>query len=269
MAGYALLLSAPQSYDQRAVARVIAEVTGRTVIDAMQQLYHGRGLLADHLEADQAQALGQRLATFGVAVFAVPEAELLPLSRPRAVTSGRVRAEVFEIEDQFNRVTRLPWRALTVVAAAAVETDRRELSPLERAHLETARAAVERIGEEDEGVKREYYLDLCFELDELCHYRIGGGSFSYHYLAEDGRLSLRRNENFVTLTGDIVSHAGEAWVAEGAWAVTEGRLLRTMLVRDLRLFDAEVRWRRQVLRTLGRPLAGGAPEGRGAGSGIV
>ncbi|MBI2302343.1 MAG: hypothetical protein HYU66_25850 [Armatimonadetes bacterium] len=139
MALYALCLAAPQKFDAQAIARVVAEVCGRTQVDAMHQLYHGRGLLADRLPAEQAQELGRRLAEQGLNVFAVPETGLLPVPRPRPITTARVRPAGLEIEDQLHRLRVEPWDGLRLVALAVVEHDRRELSPLERAHRDSTR----------------------------------------------------------------------------------------------------------------------------------
>ncbi|MBI2302344.1 MAG: hypothetical protein HYU66_25855 [Armatimonadetes bacterium] len=106
-------------------------------------------------------------------------------------------------------------------------------------------------------MERRYFLDLCFQEEELRHYRIDSSAFSYHYLAEDGRLTLRRDDNFVTFVGDIVAQAGEAWVTPACGAMARGEVDREAVVRDLKLFDAEQRWRLQVLVALGPPAAGG------------
>lgn len=268
MPDYAVLLSGPQSHDPRAIAQLVAAASGRTAIDAMQQLYHGRGLLAVQLTAEQAQELGRQLTAMGLRAFAVPESRLLPHVRPHAATTGRLREEGFELEDQLNRVQLEPWDQLSLVAAACVETDQRELSPLERAHQSPERDGPAKVGDEEDGLKREYYLDLCFSGDSPRHYRIEAGSFSYHYLAEDGRLSLRRDDNFVTFVNDVLRHAQHAWVTPAVTALGRGELLSEAVVRDVKLFDAELRWRLMVLRCLGRPSPPGSRDGNGA-AGVV
>ena len=264
MADYALLLLDAPPGEARELAHVIADVTDRTLFDVTQAVYYGRGLLAEHLPLDQAQVLGARLLDAGCATFCVPEGELHAPVRPLRVTKAAVGGDGFVIEDQLQRQRLEPWGELRLLAAGTVQPAEPEL-PAESGQRGGARpkagvlappgeAVVLRLTEdEDEGLVRRHYLDLVFDDAEPRHYRIDCGTFNYQYLSADGRLGLRRDENLVQMAADLVQQGGAGWVTAAVRALAEGRLEPAAVVATIRLYDAEVRWRLQRLRTFGAP----------------
>ncbi|NUQ01344.1 MAG: hypothetical protein HUU35_15985, partial [Armatimonadetes bacterium] len=122
MGSYALVLATEAAFEPREVAKVVAACTGRTSIDAMQHLFYGRGLLAEHLTAEQAQEIGRQLATLALPTLAVPAEELQPVVRPLRVTKAVVSPGGFEIEDQLQRRRVEGWAWLRLVATASVQT---------------------------------------------------------------------------------------------------------------------------------------------------
>ncbi len=264
MDSYALLLSDLLAGEVRELARHIAEQTERTLFDVTQQVYYGRGLLAERLTGEEVQALGGRLAAAGWPTFAVPETALVAPVRPLRVTKAAVTPDGFVIEDQLQRLRTEPWHELRLLCAGTVQADEHEL-PTESARRAPARpkagaltvpgeGVVLRLGDDDdEVVERRHYLDLLFCDAAPRHYRIDAGTFNYQYLAGAGRLGLRRDENLMRLASDLVAQGGAGWVTPAVRKLADGRLEPTAVVPALRLYDAEVRWRWQRLRAFGAP----------------
>ena len=264
MSEYALLLATWSRFEVREIARQVADVTGRTGLDAARQLHLGRGLLADRLPLVWAQQLGARLATDGLATFAVPDSELLAAVRPYRVTIGRPLDEGFEIEDQLQRKRVEPWGGLRVLAGAVLEVELAEAVQRERRQtLSGAWAPEAEAGagwtraQRDEQKEDHPIIDLAFgETAPRC-YRIEAGHFNYQYLAADGRLTLRRDANFRLLLADLIARAPAAcWATAATRAMAAGEIREEAVVSEVRLLDAELRWRCQRLRALGPPDGG-------------
>lgn len=253
MTTYALVSADERPVDLQRVADHLAEVSGRTVLDVRAQLHHGRGLLATHLTPAQAQAAGARLRAAGVAVVAIPDAELTPPARPVRVTKARVLDDGLEIEDQLSRRRLEPWLALRLLVAGCVRPDEPE-TPKDLTAVVPGEGRTLRIDEEDERRGGQHLLDLVFGEVAPRHYRIDAGTFNYQYLATDGRLKLRSEENFVTLVQDVLMRSpAEAWATPSVRALARWRLDPRAVVPEARLYDAEVRWRVQLTRLGERP----------------
>lgn len=253
MGSYALVLATEAAFEPREVAKVVAACTGRTSIDAMQHLFYGRGLLAEHLTAEQAQEIGRQLATLALPTLAVPAEELQPVVRPLRVTKAVVSPGGFEIEDQLQRRRVEGWAWLRLVATGAVQAAEGERHGAPLPLLPGERQGLRLPDDDEQPIERRHYLDLVFGEQAPRHYRIDAGAFNYQYLGADGRLSLRRDDNFIKLVADVVAAADGAWVTPAARAVSVGELAPGGVVADLRLYDAELRWRLQRLRALGQP----------------
>lgn len=250
MATYALLLAAGRLRERRAVARLVAEASGRTVLDALQALHHGGGLLAERLTAEQAQWLGGALAQQGLETFAVPDTALVPPVRPLRVTKATPTSAHLVLEDQLQRTTPEPWAEVRLLCTGAVPAAAPDSPAAMVAALSEAPAAVE-AEDEDAGRVRHVADLVCGDVAPR-HYRFESAAFSYAYLAAAGRLSLRHEENWVAFLKDLVEAApAAAWITPAARAMAGGKLLAEAVVDEPRLYDAEVRWRLQRLQVLG------------------
>lgn len=247
---YALLLATPDLLERREVAETIAEVTGRTLLDARQQLHHGRGLLADRLAPEQAQELGRRLGGLQVPCFAVPSDALVPPPRPLRIAKGAPQRETLVLEDQLQRRATERFDQLRLFCAGVVETEEPGAEPV-GARRRPERAPL--LVEDEDRVERQILLDLVFGDGVPRHYRIDAGSFHYGYLAATERLSLRRDDNLVALVQDLLAGAATAWVTAAVDALAAGEVLGAAVVEEVRWYEAEVRWRLQRLRALGPP----------------
>ena len=253
MGTYALLLAAGRLKDRRAAARRIAAATGRTALDALQAIHHGRGILATRLAGEQVQRLGRELAALGLETFAVPDEALVPPVRPWRVTKAAPGESQLVIEDQFQRRQAEPWAELRLLCAGTVQ-EPGTVEPEAGARALAALADSPRAlgGDEEESGRRQHFADLVFGEPPERHYRLEAAAFSYQYLAAAGRLALRHEANWVALLSDLIAGGGQAvWVTEAARAMAAGRVVESAVVEELRLYDAEVRWRLQRLRVLG------------------
>lgn len=257
MAGYAVMRADETVLELKEVARLIAETTGRAALDAIQFLHHGRGLLADHLTLAEAQQIGAGLRAAGLPTVVLPDSALLPISRPRRISKARLSAAGLDLEDPFQRRWRESWAGVVLVAATTVQTleGPREAGVVKRAlALVPHEQPVFRLAEPVEGpVELRQLLDLVCGRRNPRHYRLEAGLFNYRYLAAEGRLSLRRDENYLRLLEDVLRWATTAWVTPGTRSLRDGVIATAALVADERLVDAEIRWRRQRLALLGRP----------------
>jgi len=250
MATYAVLLAAGRLKDRRAAARLVSEASGRPQLDALQALHHGCGLIAERLAPEQAQWLGGALAKLGQETFAVPDAALLPPVRPQRVTKATPTSAHLVIEDQLQRTLPEPWSRLRLLCAGTVRSAAEERPASAAAAFAEEPAPL--TTDDDESGRLRHYLDLVFGEVEPRHYRFESAACSYAYLAAAGRLSLRHEENWVTFVADLAQAApAAAWVTAPARAMATGKLLPDAVVDELRLYDAEVRWRLQRLLVLG------------------
>jgi len=249
MATYAVLLAAGRLRERRAVARQVAEASGRPVLDALQALHHGCGIVAERLTAEQAQGLGATQARLGLGTFAVPDQALLAPVRPLRVTKATPTSEHLVIEDQLQRTLAEPWAELQLLCAGTV----REVAPdAPAAVVALAEASAGLVTDSEESGRFRHVADLVFGAVAPRHYRLEAAACSYPYLAAAGRLALRHEENWIAFLADLVAAAPPgAWLTAAARAMAAGRLAADTVVDEVRLYDAEVRWRMQRLLVLG------------------
>lgn len=214
-----------------------------TNLDAQRRAEDACGVLADHLDEEDAPVLLAALAEQGVPASIVDNHTLPPLPTPFRSREAHPEEDELLVFDSHNNVIRVEWSRVTIVAAGMI--GKTDLHTQVATRFQRVGPAIssyqDRRTTESRHVRPfvEVYLDhdpwrVRFEVD----------NFRFTYLVNTAPQNLiARYERLVT---DLARHAGGAQINRGADAIV--RSLPHRVYRSMQVFEREVRWLHWISR---------------------
>jgi hypothetical protein len=188
-----------------------------TSIDAQNAANDAYGILLRGLDGERAGALQAALTHEGIETEMIRETELPRLSAPRIVRQVQFTPEHLAVHDPMQRVTRIPWNDIILIAAGRVNW--REIRRLsggmdDQAHAGSLISEVSNISRLREEEHERLVIDL-FLTDRATRFGIIAAEFNFGHLGQ--RLSDDLAINHLFLIQELEEHAPHASLNQGAF----------------------------------------------------
>jgi hypothetical protein len=215
--GYAIVQKELVVPNIELLTRAFCTLPELTSIDAQNAANDAYGILLRGLDGERAGVLQAALTHEGIETEMIRETELPNLSTPRIIRQVEFTPEHLAAHDPMQRVTRIPWSDLSLIAAGRViwrQVRRLSGSLDEQAHagsLISEAASTSRVREEEQ---ERLVIDL-FLTDRTTRFSIIATEFNFGHLGQ--RLSEDVGINHLFLVQELEEHAPHASLNQGAF----------------------------------------------------
>ena len=254
---YAVLVADEASLRPADIARALAAARKVPTLDLMGPARRAWGIIEEGVTKAGAEETRRALAQAGLAALAVPAGLLEDLPPPASAASLELSADRLGFCDRQGAKDRVPWEALSLIAAAVyTESPGRKAAPEQgpdrgkeilKAGFSLMTGIPTSLGmgpkpaeKTAEAADQVFLLDLYLKAP-LARLRIEPRRFDFSCLK--ARMGYGIGGNLRILLEELTRHAPSAAASRGAKILLEGRPVREMGYDGPQDLDRESRWR--------------------------